>query len=86
MVLGIEYVDARLPDRPWRAADLDATLDALETVATELTPAPADLELDPFADEFAEMVGVLGPVRASCCRTSGAHPTRPPRWPRGSPR
>ena len=63
VVLGIEYVDARLPARPWTTADLDATLDALETVAAQLTPAPAGLELDPFADEFGEMVDCWDHVR-----------------------
>ena len=29
----IEYVEARPPRRPWRPADLDAALDALEVVA-----------------------------------------------------
>ena len=41
---GIEYVDGRAPRRPWRPADLDAVLDALEVVADELTPPPADLD------------------------------------------
>lgn len=50
VVLGIEHVDARPPARPWRQGDLDATLDALEVVAAELTPTP--LELDTFEDEF----------------------------------
>ena len=63
VVLGIEYVDARLPGRPWTTADLEAMLGALETVAAELTPAPAGLELDPFADEFGEMVGYWDHVR-----------------------
>lgn len=50
MVLGIEYVESRTPHRPWRAAELDACLDALETVAELLTPAP--LPLESFAAEF----------------------------------
>jgi hypothetical protein len=54
MVLGIEYVEGRTPPRPWRQADLDATLDALEVVARELTPAPEGLGLDTFADELGE--------------------------------
>lgn len=55
VVLGIDHVDARPPHRPWRQADLDACLDSLEQVATALTPAPAALELDTFADEFASL-------------------------------
>ena len=53
VVLGIEYVDARNPHRPWRRDDLDACLDSLEQVAAELTPAPELLALDTFAEEFA---------------------------------
>ncbi len=53
VVLGIEYVEGRAPRRPWRQAELDAALDALEVVARELTPAPEDLHLTSFADELA---------------------------------
>ena len=63
VVLGIEYVDARAPHRPWTAEDLDATLDALETVVERLTPAPEGMELDPFSDEFGEMVSHWDHVR-----------------------
>jgi hypothetical protein len=61
VVLGIEYVEARPPHRPWTAADLDATLDALEVVATELTPPP--VALDSFTNEFAEWPGYWDDVR-----------------------
>jgi len=54
VVLETEYVEARAPRRPWRPADLDATLDALEVVARELTPAPDGLHLDTFAEELAD--------------------------------
>lgn len=54
VALETAYVDARLPHRPWRAADLDATLDALEVVAERLTPAPAAMGLPTFAEEHAE--------------------------------
>jgi aminoglycoside phosphotransferase (APT) family kinase protein len=53
VVLGIEYVESRAPRRPWRADELDLCLDALETVARVLTPAPPGLELDPIGDELA---------------------------------
>ncbi len=53
MVLGIEHVAARSPHRPWRRADLDACLDALEHVAAELTPPPPALALHGFAEGFA---------------------------------
>jgi hypothetical protein len=63
VVLGIEHVEATMPGRPWRLADLDATLDALEVVADELTPAP--LELDTFVGEFASFLDGWAHVRAS---------------------
>ncbi|PVG83429.1 hypothetical protein DDE18_09085 [Nocardioides gansuensis] len=53
VVLGIEQVEARNPARPWRRSELDASLDALELVAELLTPAPAGLTLDTFAEELA---------------------------------
>ncbi len=56
VVLGIEYVEARAPHRPWQRADLDATLDALEVVADELTPVPAGLELDEAIDDLAPLL------------------------------
>jgi hypothetical protein len=54
MVLGLEYVEARAPRRPWRADELDRCLDALEEVADRLTPVPEGLALDPMAEEFGE--------------------------------
>ena len=63
VVLGIEHVEARPPARPWRPADLDATLDALEVVADELTPAP--LALDTFEDEFASFLDGWAHVRSA---------------------
>lgn len=65
VVLGIEYVEGQPPRRPWRAADLDAVLDALETTAEVLTPAPAGLGLDSFETEFAELAGDWGYVEAN---------------------
>jgi hypothetical protein len=53
VVLGLEYVDATAPRRPWRVAELDRCLDALEVVANVLTPVPAGLHLDPIQDELA---------------------------------
>jgi hypothetical protein len=66
MVLETEYVEGRAPRRPWRAADLDAGLDALEVVARELTPAPADLHLDTFADEFGDWPAYWDYVAGAC--------------------
>jgi hypothetical protein len=65
VVLGLEYVEARAPRRPWRKADLDACLDALETVATVLTPVPPDLDLDPFADDLGTWPAFWDHVRAT---------------------
>lgn len=62
VVLGIEHVEATPPSRPWRQADLDATLDALEVVADELTPTP--LELDTFSSEFASFLDGWAHVRS----------------------
>ena len=56
VVLGIEYVAARAPRRPWGQSDLDALLDALETCADVLTSPPSALILDDAADEFAPLL------------------------------
>jgi hypothetical protein len=53
MVLGIEYVEARQPGRPWRAEDLDRCLAMTAAMADALTPAPPDLALPTFAEEYA---------------------------------
>ena len=65
VVLGIEYVDARNPARPWRPAELGACLDALEAMVPVLTPPPAGLELDTFADEYAALVGAWDHIRTT---------------------
>ena len=52
---------------------------------TQLTPAPDGLELDTFAEEFAELAGVLGPRRRGPARPAPPR-RRPPRWPPASPR
>jgi len=54
VVLGLEYVEARSPHRPWQPDDLEAALALVVDVAETLTPAPARLELDDFATEFAD--------------------------------
>jgi hypothetical protein len=65
VVLGIEYVDGRNPSRPWSVADLDACLDTAESVARDLTPPPADLRLDPFAEVLADWPRLWDQVRAT---------------------
>jgi hypothetical protein len=65
VVLGLEYVEARAPERPWRESDLDACLDALETVAKVLTPAPSGLRLASFADELDAWPAMWDQIRAT---------------------
>ena len=65
VVLGLEYVEARQPQRPWRAEDLDACLDMLTAMAGDLTPAPDGLELEDFATELAEWPTYWEHMRAS---------------------
>ena len=64
VVLGIEYVAGRAPQRPWRADELDAVLDALEQVADVLTPPPAGLDLDPAEADFAPLLEGWAALRA----------------------
>jgi len=64
VVLGLEYVAARAPRRPWRRTDLDTCLDALETVADLLTPVPSGLDLDPVAEELGAWPEFWDHVRA----------------------
>lgn len=54
VVLGIEYVDARPPVRPWTRADLDAALDLTAALAATLTPAPPALAEDTIVGEFVD--------------------------------
>jgi hypothetical protein len=56
VVLGIEYVAARAPRRPWQQDDLDALLDALEQTADALTPPPPALVLDTAGADFAPLL------------------------------
>lgn len=56
VVLGIEYVAARAPRRPWQRDDLDALLDSLEQAADALTPPPAGLALDTAEADFAPLL------------------------------
>jgi aminoglycoside phosphotransferase (APT) family kinase protein len=65
VVVGLEYVEARAPRRPWQRAELDRCLDALEAMADELTPVPADLALDPVAVELGDWPAFWDHVRAT---------------------
>lgn len=51
VVLGIEYIAGKAPQRPWQRAELDLCLDALEICADALTPPP--MPLNDFVDEVA---------------------------------
>lgn len=60
VVLGIEYVEARSPRRPWSTADLMAAAGALETVAR----LPHDgLDLQPIAADLADWPAAWDHVR-----------------------
>jgi len=52
VVIGLEYVDAPNPARPWARAELDACLDSLEVLADRLTPPPPGLDPAAFAEDF----------------------------------
>ncbi len=65
VVLGLEYVEGRLPRRPWRRTELDRCLDAVEQMATDLTPGPETLALGTFADEFGGFVSAWEHVAAT---------------------
>ncbi|KRF15419.1 hypothetical protein ASG90_12025 [Nocardioides sp. Soil797] len=63
VVLGFEYVEGRLPARPWQAEDLDRLLDALELVS-DVAP-PPELELDPIADDLAALPAYWDAIRTN---------------------
>ena len=54
VALGLEYVEARPPRRPWGEAELGSCLAMLEQMAADLTPPPAGLAVDGFAAEMAD--------------------------------
>lgn len=56
VVLGIEYVDARAPHRPWTPEDLASASAAVLAAADALTPAPPGLAA--AGEEFAEWPGL----------------------------
>jgi aminoglycoside phosphotransferase (APT) family kinase protein len=56
VVLGLEYVEGRLPRRPWRQAELNRCLDAVEQMSLTLTPAPPGLALDTVAHDLGGFV------------------------------
>ena len=83
VVLGIEYVEGRAPRRPWRQAELDACLDALELVARVLTPSRPSSTWSPSSTSSprGRRSGTTWRPPVPTCLTS----RRPPPWPRASP-
>jgi aminoglycoside phosphotransferase (APT) family kinase protein len=63
VVLGIEYVEGRSPQRPWSPSDLDRCLDALEALDLGWAGAPDGLMLRPIAEEFAGFPAAWDAVR-----------------------
>ncbi|MDQ3628275.1 MAG: aminoglycoside phosphotransferase family protein [Actinomycetota bacterium] len=57
VLLATADVEGRQPVRPWALSELARVLDALESTATALTPAPAGVAARSFADDFGEYVG-----------------------------
>lgn len=55
VVLAFDDVDGRPPDLPWRANELERVLDALDELATALTPSPIPLE--PASESLARLFG-----------------------------
>ncbi|MFT4081247.1 MAG: phosphotransferase [Nocardioides sp.] len=56
VVLGIEYVDARPPRRPWTEPDLTAATTMLTCLAASATPPPC-LGLSDVGEELADLAG-----------------------------
>jgi len=64
-VLGLEHVEARQPERPWRDDDLRACVAMAQQMAADLTPPPDDLAVDDIATEFASWPAYWDDVRRS---------------------
>jgi Phosphotransferase enzyme family len=64
VVLGIEYVDAALPARPWTDHQLNQCLDAVEAMSTSLTPAPTGFDMPTAEDELADFPSCWAHVAA----------------------
>ena len=64
VVLGFECVDGANPRRPWDPAQLDACLDALESVAERLAPVPEQLRLEPLTVVLPRLLTGWEHVRA----------------------
>lgn len=64
VVLGLRYVDAHPPARPWTPDALDASLDLLEELADRLTPAPSAVRAPSFVEECRSLPRLWERVRA----------------------
>jgi hypothetical protein len=57
VVLGLDAIDGTPPRRPWRSDELALVCDALASMAPAVAIAPAELHLESFLAEFAEIEG-----------------------------
>jgi hypothetical protein len=64
VVLGIEYVESRPPQRPWQVSEVERCLRMTEQLAADLTPPPAALASDTFTAEAAAWPAYWATVRA----------------------
>lgn len=65
VVLGYEAVAARQPRRPWRAADLQRSLDLAESIALPAASLPAGLGLVPLVEDLPSLATGWASVEAS---------------------
>lgn len=65
IVLGIEYVEGALPQRPWGRGQLDLCLDAVETTVAALTPAPPELDIGTALEELGDFADCWTHVAAT---------------------
>jgi aminoglycoside phosphotransferase (APT) family kinase protein len=63
VVLGIEYVEGRSPQRPWSGSELGLCLDALDALDLSWSGVPDGLLLRPIAEEFAGFPAAWDAVR-----------------------
>jgi hypothetical protein len=75
VVLGLEYVEGRAPERPWTDADLAACSDMLVAAAEQLTPAPG-VGVPTFAEELGSWASLWSrladlPHAAECADLAG---------------
>lgn len=65
VVLGIEYVESRMPPRPWQPAHLGSALATLATCAGALSRVPDQLQLRSLAEEWADLPALWNHVRST---------------------